>query len=74
MNFELQKNDYSVAVETHPDGEIWLGCESPISKDFDDDGTGHGCGSGMWLTRAEAIQVRDALTVALFVVDRKTAP
>ncbi|MCW2904228.1 MAG: hypothetical protein JWO67_6493 [Streptosporangiaceae bacterium] len=64
--FELDKGGTRLTVEEHSDGEFYLGCEEPISEHtFDSDGTGHGCVSGMWLTRAEAVELRDWLSTEL---------
>lgn len=64
--FELQKAGRRLVVEEHSDGEFHLGCSEPFSDDFfNDDGTPHDCASGMWLTRAEAVEFRDWLSTEL---------
>lgn len=68
MNFELRKDGDLMLVETH-EGEIHLHLESDCA--IDTEGVGHGCVTGMWMTRHEAVQLRDALTVALFVTHGK---
>ena len=57
-DFELDKAGDSLHVEMHQD-EIHVGGEGPYGYD---EGFGHGCVTGMWLTRDEAAQLRDCLT------------
>jgi hypothetical protein len=69
MNFEINKDGDSLTVETHED-QVHLHLEGDA---VDTDGFTHSCVTGMWLTCDEAAQLRDSLTVALFVIERKAS-
>lgn len=63
--FELEKGGSHLIVEEHSDSEFYLGFQQRIRPDVNDDDTGHRCVNGMWLTRVEAVGLRDWLSVEL---------
>lgn len=61
--FKLDKGNELLSIEPHRDGELFIGCDETFT--YEDDGIPHGCHTGVWLTRDEAIQVRDFLSAWL---------
>lgn len=57
--FEVDKGNELLTVQPHRDGELFIGCEE--SHTYDDDGVPHGCITGIWLTRDEAVGLCDYL-------------